>query len=180
MLEVMKDRRSIRKYKKEPLSDDTLTRVLEAVQCTQSWKNTQCWELVVIDDPDIRKAVQEAVPSLNPAHNAIVDASVLIVLCGKVNYSGCTNGKPDTKLGDWYMYDLGLATQNLCNCAHELGLGTVVVGWFEHDKVKKVIELPEGYEVVTLIPLGYPDHKGSSPKRKELSEFVSKNRFGNR
>ena len=142
MSEVMKDRRSIRKYKNEPLSDDMLSTLLETVQCTQSWNNTQCWELVVIDDPDIKKTVQGTVPSLNPAYNAIVDASVLIVLCGKLKTSGYIDGKAASKLGDWFMYDLGLATQNLCNCAHDLGLGTVVVGWFDHDQVKKIIKLP--------------------------------------
>jgi nitroreductase len=54
------------------------------------------------------------------------------------------------------MYDLGLATQNLCLMAHSLGLGTVIVGLFDHDRAKAVVNVPDGYELVTMIPLGYP------------------------
>jgi nitroreductase len=70
------------------------------------------------------------------------------------------------------MFDLGLATQNLCLTAHELGLGTVIVGLLDHDKAKSVLHVPDTHEVVVLIPLGYPAKSPSAPKRKEISEFT--------
>ncbi len=176
-IEVIKSRNSKRKYEEGPLEDSLLNKVLEAVQSSQSWSNTQCWELVVIDDPEIRNEIQKVVPTQNPGYKSILTASVLIAVCGKKGTSGFINGEEWSKLGDWYMYDLGIATQNLCISAHALGLGTVVMGWFDHDAVKKIIELPDGYELVSLVPLGYPAHKGSSPKRKSIEEFVHKNKF---
>ena len=82
--------------------------------------------------------------------------------------------------GDWMMFDLGIATQNLCLAAWSLGLATVHIGYIDHKKAKQVLGLPEDIEVVELIPLGYPDHEPKAPPRKALSDFVHWNRFGNK
>ena len=64
------------------------------------------------------------------------------------------------------MFDLGIACQSLCLAAHDKGLGTVMVGLFDHDEAGKVIDLPEGYEVVAMIPTGYPAQEVKAPKRR--------------
>jgi nitroreductase len=177
-VEILKERRSIRKYKSDEIPEDKLNDLLEAVQCTQSWHNNQCWELVLIKDKSVKEKIQETVPDKNPGFKAMMTAPIVIALCGKTGVSGKIGKTFGSKFGpDWYMYDLGLATQNLCNQAHASGLGTVVVGWFDHEKAGKVINLPEGYELVTLIPVGFPDHKGTSPQRKDLKDFVHEDSF---
>jgi nitroreductase len=70
------------------------------------------------------------------------------------------------------MFDTGLAMQNLCLAAHGLGLGTVVVGNFNHQKVAEILGVPQNVEVVAITPLGYRAAEGVAPKRKDLSEFV--------
>jgi nitroreductase len=75
------------------------------------------------------------------------------------------------------MYDLGIATQNLCLAAHTLGLGTVIVGLFDHEKAGRIINLPVGYELVTMIPLGHPAKIGSAPKRRSVDDFSHDNFF---
>ena len=75
------------------------------------------------------------------------------------------------------MFDLGLATENLCLAAHDSGLGTVIVGLFDHDKVGEAVKLPDGHEVLVLIPLGYPDQEPKPPKRRERGEFVHYDTF---
>ncbi len=70
------------------------------------------------------------------------------------------------------MFDVGLAMQNLCLAAHSLGLGTVIIGSFDHKKVEEIIGVPQNVEVVAMTPLGYPATGGGSPKRKGISEFV--------
>jgi nitroreductase len=70
------------------------------------------------------------------------------------------------------MFDTGIAMQTLCLTAHALGLGTVVVGNFDHQKAEGILGLPENVEVVAMTPLGYPATEGSAPKRKESSEFI--------
>ncbi len=69
------------------------------------------------------------------------------------------------------MFDLGIATQNICLTAHSMDLGTVIVGLFDHDKLNSVLKVPQGYEAVALIPMGYPAKTPKAPKRREISEF---------
>jgi nitroreductase len=133
--------------------------------------------VLVIKDLAIRAALQETLAPKNPATKAIVNAPVLLALCGKQNSSGCYDGKVTTKFGDWFMFDLGIATQSIGLAAHHLGLGTVVVGLFDHDRAKTVLNIPAGYELVTLMPLGYPAKISSPPSRREIQEFTHLNTF---
>jgi nitroreductase len=70
--------------------------------------------------------------------------------------------------------------QNLCLVAHALGLGTVIVGNFNHRAVAEILGVPGEVEVVAMTPLGYPATEGSAPKRKDIPEFVSSGRYGNK
>lgn len=176
-MNTIQQRRSIRRFQERDLPDDILTKLLEAARWAPSWANTQCWNFVVVRDNETKRKIQETVSPRNPSSKAIVNAPVLLVVCGQLKRSGYYNDQYPTKFGDWFMYDLGLATQNLCLAAHDSGLGTVIVGLFEHDKVGEIIKLPPEHEVLVLIPVGYPDHDPSPPKRRELDEFVFNNTF---
>ncbi len=166
------ERRTIRKYTDEAINDDILQQLYEVIESTQSWANTQCWEVVNVKNPEIRKRLQETLPSTNSAYSAIVNAPVLLALCGKKGVSGKINGSMVSKHGDWFMHDLGLVTQNICLAAHSLGLGTVVVGWFDHEKANEILDAPPEIEIVTLLPIGYRNQKGIVPKHKPISSFL--------
>ncbi|MDA3897754.1 MAG: nitroreductase family protein [Desulfobacteraceae bacterium] len=177
LMTIIKERRSVRNYSEKEVSDETLLSLLEAVQWTPSWANTQCWEIVAVKDPKIKEQIQKAVPASNPAFKSIMNAPVVLAICAKLGTSGYYKGIVTTKFGDWFMFDLGLATQSLCLTAHAMGLGTVVVGLYEHDKVNTALNLPEGIENVALIPLGYPTKIPKAPKRREVSEFLHYDTF---
>ncbi|MBA3036912.1 MAG: nitroreductase [Desulfobacterium sp.] len=177
IMEVIKARRSIRTYEGKDVPEEKLNAIFEAARWSPSWANTQCWELVVIRDKTIKENMRETLLPKNPAANAITQAPVLLAVCGKLKSSGFYNGVAPTKFADWFMFDLGIFTQTLCLAAHELGLGTVVVGLLDHDKANNVINVPDGYELVVLIPLGYPAKSSSAPKRRESIEFVHYNAF---
>jgi nitroreductase len=178
LMEIIKKRRSIRKYADKDVPQEILSEIFEAVRWAPSWANTQCWDIVAVTDPDQKIRLQDTLPPKgNPARTAIVQAPVLLAVCGRLKESGYYKELETTKFGDWFMFDLGLATQNLCLAACNRGLGTVVVGLFDHDKAKEVLKVPEGQEVLVLIPLGYPAKQSSPPKRKELAEFVHTNAF---
>lgn len=177
IMEIIKGRRSVRRFEETDVTPQDLEKVLAAVQWSPSWANTQCWEIVVVRDRGQKEKLQETISPKNPATKALVNAPVLIAVCGKLNSSGYYKDLAVTTLGDWYLYDLGLATQSLCLCAHSLGLGTVIVGSFDHNKAGVVLGVPDGCQVVALIPLGYPAKTPSAPKRKAISEFVHTDRF---
>ena len=177
LMEVIKERRSIRKYEEKDIPVEIVDKVLEAVRWTPSWVNTQCWEIIIITDQSVKEKLQATISKGNRAAKSIVAAPVVLAVCGRLGKSGYYKDKISTKFGDWYMFDLGLATQNLCLMAHHLGLGTVIVGLFDHDRAKQILNVPEGYELVVLIPMGYPAKTPSAPKRREIEEFTHYDKF---
>lgn len=172
VIQNMMERRSIRKYTDQPISDETMNELFRVIESTQSWANTQCWEIVEVQDKKIRKELQAAVPSMNPASKAVLNAHRLLVICGRKGKSGYVGDEEANKHGDWYMYDLGLMTQNLCLAAHSLGLGTVVVGFFDIEEAEGILNCPDDVEVVSIIPIGYRAQKGHVPKHRPKSEFL--------
>ncbi|MFP4445340.1 MAG: nitroreductase family protein [Desulfosudaceae bacterium] len=175
--EAILQRRSIRKYEDRQVSAETVQELLEAVRWAQSWANTQCWEVVVVRDPDTKERLSQAVLKGNPGQKSVAAAPVVLVLCARLKSSGYYKEAVTTKFGDWFMFDLGIAAQNICLQAHGLGLGTVVLGLFDQDKTAEILGVPEGYEAVTMIPVGYPAKTPSAPKRREIAEFTHYDTF---
>jgi nitroreductase len=176
-MEIVKGRRSIRKYQEKDVPQELLNHVLESVKWSPSWANSQCWEIVAVKDSAVKEKLQETIGPKNPATKAIVNAPVVLALCGKQNSSGFYKDQVTTKFGDWFMFDLGIAAQSICLTAHQMGLGTVIVGLFDHDKAKAALNVPDGYELAVLIPLGYPAKDSPTPKRREIDEFTHNDTF---
>lgn len=180
LMEAIKQRRSIRKYKPDPVSEEALQKVFEAVRWSPSWANTQCWELILVKDPNVKSELANTLTTTNPARSSMTEAPLVIVLCGKKGVSGFKKGEATTVKGDWLMFDTGIAMQSLCLAAHALELGTVVIGLFDHKKAEEILGLPQNVEVVAMTPLGYPAAQSVAPKRKEVSEFVFSERYPKR
>jgi len=177
VLEAIKTRRSVRKYKATPVDDKTIETVLEAARWAPSWANTQCSRFVVVRDSRIKEELAD-MAGKNPATEAIRTAPVVIVACAELEKAGYYHGEPVTDVGDWYMFDVAIAMQNLVLAAHSLGLGTVHTGLnFDSKKAAKILGIPEGFRAVEMTPLGYPDHEPAAPPRKELAEIVFYDKF---
>jgi len=181
IIDLIKSRRSVRKLKPDPVPDEVLMKLLEAARWAPSWANTQCWEFIVVKDPKIKAELSETlVPPRNPAKNVVANAPVVIAALGRKGVSGFYRGSAVTSKGDWLMFDVALAVQNLVLEAHALGLGTVIVGAFDFEKASKILKLPSDVELVALIPVGYPDETPQAPPRKKLSDMVYRDVYGNR
>lgn len=179
VFEAIYGRRSVRRYKPDPVPEEALMKVLDAGRWAPSWANSQCWEFIVVKDGETRRRLSETLTLRNPARDATANAPVVLAVCARLGLAGLKAGKPVTEKGAWwYMFDTALAVENLCLAAHALGLGTVIVGAFNHEEAKRVLEVPEGVEMVALIPLGYPAEPPKAPKRKEISEITHANRYG--
>jgi nitroreductase len=177
LIDLLKSRRSVRRFEEKDIPENLLSEILESVQWSPSWANTQCWEIVVVKDSAVKEKLQETIVPKNPATKAITGAPVVLALCGKLGISGYYKDIAVTKFGDWYMFDLGIACQSICLSAHPQGLGTVVVGLFDHLKAKQVLGIDEAYELVTLIPMGYTAKIPPAPKRKDINDFVHYDSF---
>jgi nitroreductase len=178
VMQAIKGRRSIRKYKPTPVSDKAVETVLEAAGWAPSWKNSQCWRFVVVRDPQVKaKLAATLKPETNRASMGIREAPVVIVACAELGKSGYHKGEQGTDKGDWFMFDTALAMQNLALAAYAMGLGTVHVGLFDAKEVAKILDVPDGVVVVEMTPLGYPDEEPVAPRRKDLAEIVIKEKY---
>jgi nitroreductase len=177
-LTCIKTRRSIRNFTEQEIPENLINELLEAVRWAPSWANTQCWEVIVVKEQAIKEQIAQMIPGNNPAPKAIIAAPVVMVMCAIKGRSGYKNGEILTNKGDWAMFDLGIACQNLCLAAHALGLGTVHVGTLDHNSLDKLLKLPPNLEAIEVIPVGYPAREGKVTPRKGLSEFVHLNFYG--
>ena len=166
LYEALEGRRSIRKYTADPVSDETLQKLLCAAGIAPSWKNNQCWRFIVVREQSRKQKLAGSLPDGNPCKKAIAEAPVVLVLCADPQTSGRQDGK------DYYLLDAGLAMQQLMLAAHAEGLGTCWVAWFDEAKARPACNIPEPYRVVALTPLGVPAHRPSPRPRKEIGEIV--------
>jgi nitroreductase len=180
VMEAIKTRRSVRQYRSTPVSEKDLQAVMEAACWAPSWANTQCWRFVVVLDPEKKSQIAGTMGSGNRGAGAIMEAPVLIIACAELGKSGYFGGKSVTDKGDWYMFDVALAMQNLVLAAQSLGLGTVHIGYFDASKAAELIQLPEGFVVVEMTPLGYPNEDPEVKSRREIHESIFYEVYGQR
>jgi len=158
-MEVVKKRKSIRKYKKDPVPREKLLEVLEAARLAPSASNRQPWHFIVVSEPEM-KAKMELSPWA-------AEAPVVIVGCADANASP-----------SWHLNDLMIAFEHLVLAATNLGLGTCWMGRMGRDqKIKEALGIPEHVKVVAVTPLGYPDEAPAVKERKKLEEFVHWGKF---
>jgi len=180
VMQAIKERRSVRHYKPDPVKPEDLQAVLEAARLAPSWANTQCWKFVVVRDPATKARLVTALSPNNPATTAITEAPIVIAACAETGKAGYKKGQVCTEKGDWYLFDVGIAMQNLMLAACSLGLGTVHVGNMDAKKAAEILGLPPGVVFVEMTPLGYPDDEPRVIPRKELSEIVFYEKYGQR
>jgi nitroreductase len=133
---------------------------------------------VVVRDPEIKGRLSETLSPNNPSTGAIANAPIVIVACAKTGIAGHYKGQPSTDKGDWYMFDVALAMQNLVLAAHSMGLGTVHVGAFDALEVAKILRVPPDIAVVEMTPVGVPQKEVPPPPRKDLSQLIYYDRYG--
>ncbi|MGP3703356.1 MAG: nitroreductase family protein [Candidatus Bathyarchaeota archaeon] len=178
LMEAIKSRRSVRRFTNKDVEDEKLKEIFEAARWAPSWANTQCWEFIVVKNNETKKKISETLRPGNPATNAVASAPVVIVACGRKRLAGFYGESAMTDKGDWLMFDVALAIQNMCLAIHNLGLGTVIVGAFNSKKVAEILNVPENVDVVAILPVGYPEKVPKTPPRKNVEDFVFYESYG--
>ncbi|TGE39099.1 oxidoreductase [Desulfosporosinus fructosivorans] len=198
LLDAMKARRSIRKFKSEPIPEAFVGQLIEAAQLAPSGSNIQPTRLVVIKSDAVRAQLSQATPL-----PFVSQAPVIIACCvdtdslsdmgtrarelkeagafadtplDKMDPESYAKRKPmDQATAEAYLrLNAAIAIDHITLRAVDLGLGTCWVMMFDQAKVKQILELSENYNVVALIPVGYPDQNPNARPRIELSQILLK------
>ena len=154
-LETMWKRRSIRKYKSDPIPQEDLNLILEAARRAPTASNKQKWRMIVITDAETRKKTAEA------CNNQMWMAQAPVILCivtepGRAPVSAA------------------IVLDHAILAATSLGYGTCWIGAYDPAKVREVLGIPDDYGIVCLTPVGIPDQR----PRKQPAELFMKNSFG--
>lgn len=144
MLEVIKKRRSIRRYTNDPLADEDVMALLEAAMAAPSADNLQPWEFIVVNDRDLRRKLAET----HPWSSMCAGAPVIFVICAN-----------DRRSKHW-VEDASAATENLLLCATGRDLGAVWVGIYPNQgsekHVRETLGIPSALRVLCMVPVGHP------------------------
>ena len=170
--ELIELRRSIRKFKEKEISKETIEEIISYSTKAPSWKNTETPRYYVALSKEAKEVVFNSLPVFN--QNNTLNASCYIVSCYKKGQSGFTkDGEQVGTLGDkWGTYDLGLANTYVLLKARELGIDSLIMGMRNENILMEYFNIPNKYEVVSVIALGYRDCEPISLKRKELDEIL--------
>jgi nitroreductase len=158
-------RKSVRAWADRPLANEMVYRILEGARKAPSANNRQDWHIVVVRDPDRRRELGEA------ADQSFVGAApVVLAVCGDLRTGAMACGIKR------HVVDAAILLDHITLLATEHDLGTCWIGHFDQQKVKQILSIPEEWEVVELMPIGYPeDPAEKSKKRKPLAEIVGWN-----
>jgi nitroreductase len=170
--DVVNTRRSVRSYKPDEIPEDVLGRVLDATRVAPSGSNRQPWKYVLVKSPELRKKIA----TLCGGQPWIAEASIVVVACGSdIKYDrGGYMGEMS------FLIDSAIGLTHLILAARAEGLGTCWIGLFDNESIKELLDVPLGWNVAAVTPLGYPkEPKWTQPgKRKTIEEMVTVDEWG--
>ena len=149
-------RRSIRKYKDTPVSEELVEKLLKAAMYAPSANNFQSWQFIVVN----QRPILEQIVKVHPYSRMLLTAPVAIIICGDENYE---------KLPGYNAVNCSAATENLMVAAYGFGLGSCWVGLYPREErmsgIRDLFKLPQEILPVSLIAVGYPDEEKQLPER---------------
>ena len=171
ILEIIKNRRSIRAFKKQDIPQDIIAELLEAARWAPSAGNVQPWAFVVVSSQKMKQSLSMAAFG----QTDLEEAPVVIVVCADEKRAEQSYGVRGKSL--FCLQDTAAAAQNILLTAYSLGLGSCWVGAFNEDEVRRVIKAPKEMRPIALIPIGYPNEAPPARSRRPVSEIMHKETF---
>jgi nitroreductase len=166
--ELIKYRKSVRSWASKPLEVETVEKIVEAARFAPSAKNCQDWRIIAVAEPGIRKKIAE----IAGGQGFVGKAPVVLAVCGDTSSGEMSCRMPRA------VVDASILIDHITLVAAAEGLGTCWIGDFDQDACRKLLRLPEGWNVVQLLPLGYPaDPQPVEKSRKEVREILNWNKW---
>ena len=165
--ELIRNRYSVRAYKPDPVEEDKLQRVLEAMRLAPTAVNRQPFQFIVVHTEGRKQELRRIYDRA-----WFVQAPLIICACGVPAQNWV---RRDGK--NYNDVDTAIAMDHLVLAATDLGLGTCWIAAFDPAAAREVLGLPDGVEPIAFTPLGYPADQPGPKERKALSELVRYERW---
>ena len=168
-------RQSVRSYSGKAVEEEKLMQCIETARLSPSANNSQPWRFVVVDEPELRDRIADAAAGMG-MNKFVRQAPVIIaVVLEKQNMLSAVGSVIQDK--EYRLLDIGIAANQLCLQAAALGLGTCMVGWFDENKVKRLLGVDKKRRIPLLITLGYSDTPVRQKVQKPFEEIYGRNRY---
>ncbi|MEW6444221.1 MAG: nitroreductase family protein [bacterium] len=161
MLEEIKTRRSIRRFREDSVDDHTIRTIVEMGTWAPSGLNNQPWRFVVVRSPEVRKRLAGQTKYGSTIESAPVCIAVFL-------------SQPESYERVKDVQAIGACIQNMLLTIHHLGLGGVWLGEIlkNRGRVEEILGVPEGCELMAVIAFGWPATAGGPGVRRPLGEVV--------
>jgi nitroreductase len=164
-LDVIRGRRSVRRFEPRAVARETLDALVEALRWAPSAGNLQSRRFYLVLDASLRKKLAHAALG----QDFVAEAPVVVV--------GCADRRIARDYGDrgvelYCLMDVAVSIENLMLLAYERGLGTCWVGAFDEEEASRALGLPAHLRPVALVPLGFPAERPGPPARKRPADVA--------
>ena len=172
LLSLIKERKSIRRFKKLPIPDDVIRYILYCGINSPSACNVQPYRFVVLRGDFKDRFCSEVFSGIYSPCKFVSDAGVIIAIVR-------VKDKVKMRLAeiivesDFSLIDIGIAGQQMILAATEKGFGSLWVGWFDRGKAGRLLNVARNERVEILIAIGYKDEEPPQRKKKSFDEIVS-------
>jgi nitroreductase len=179
LLELLKQRKSVRDFLDKPVEREKIIMCLEAARVAPSACNSQPWKFIIVDDKKLKnKLCAQAFGGIYAINSFCKKAPVTVaVISEKSRFLARIGGMfRGTK---YYLIDIGIACEHFVLQAEDLGLGTCWIGWFNESAVKSLLNVPQNRKIDILLALGYYDKEKvkSAHDREPLGKIASFNSY---
>ena len=172
--DLAKVRQSDRRYKEQAVEREKLIQCLETARISPSANNSQPWKFVIVDDFEKKEQIAECSIGLGMNKFTHQCPVIVAVVLEKQNFMSTIGSMIKNK--DYSLFDIGIAVNQFCLQAADLGLGTCIMGWFDEKKIKKILSVGNR-RIPLLISVGYPDAPTREKVRKPLDVMSSWNKY---
>jgi nitroreductase len=165
ILKAVRERRSIRDFKKKEIPQDIIDKLIDSLIWAPSAGNLQARKFYFIMDESIKKKIAAAALK----QQFIAEAPLVVV--------GCTDSRIAYKYGErgvdlYSIQDVACSLMGMMLVAHDNGLGSVWVGAFHEDVLSDILKLPRHLRPVAIVSTGYPSKIPAPPPRVSREEAV--------
>jgi len=179
LLDLLKHRKSVRKFLGRPVEREKIMMCLEAARLAPSACNSQPWKFIVVDDEQLRnKLCGAAFSGIYSMNSFCKTAPVMVAVISEKSKFLARIGEMfrGTK---YYLIDIGIACEHFVLQAEDLGLGTCWIGWFNERAVKSILNVPQNKKIDILIAVGYYDRGklGREHGREPIHKIASFNSY---
>lgn len=179
-LELLQNRRSVRKYKEQAVPRELMMEIVRLSQYAPSWSNFQVARYNIIDNRALIEDIADnCVQGFIYNMKTLKRANGVVVLSYVTGQSGSLKGKVEgaddkpADHGNWECFDAGLACMQFCLAAYAKGVSTCILGVINNEAIARKIGLPEDEKVAAIIVYGYEEGEHhQAPARKALEEVL--------